>query len=62
MKRHAATKLSTEAFAFVKKFGAYASPSAEEDASPGPEEARRQLFFDEATRIRAESELNFAKG
>ncbi len=52
-KRHAATELSTEAFAFVNRFGAYASPKPEEDCL--------QSFFTEATTIRAKSELDFAK-
>ena len=54
VKRHAATELSTEAFAFVNRYGAYASPKLEEDCL--------QAFFTEATRIRATSELEFAKG
>ena len=54
VKRHAATQLSTEAFAFVNRFGAYASSKPEEDCL--------QSFFTEATTIRAKSELDFAKG
>jgi hypothetical protein len=54
VKRHAATQLSTEAFAFVNRFGGYASPK--------PEEECLQAFFTQATTIRAKSELDFAKG